>query len=342
MLDGVRLLLFVICLLPGFIRFAWYYFVTANRRVVRYGQESCRQTVDVYSARSQSTGLLRSPVLVFIPGGAWVIGYKMWGALLARVLSHPSVGITVVIADYRSYPFAPIQTMVSDVEKALLWTLDNVEENGGDPKNVVIAGQSAGGHLACTALLRAALGSVATGDGDSSFPASRLDPMDFKGVISLSAPFDLEAIQKSFLRHGMDKHLIDRVFGYERDRYDAIQLARALGESGGEMECQLPPFRIYHGDKDKTVPHEGSEHFAQALQDAGMDASYETYVGWSHTDAILEGPMVGDHRFHADIVHAVNDWTDGSNLSWPDEDSMLLGKLCPSFLVRAGKFFMPF
>lgn len=46
--DGLRLVLFVIVLSPGFVRFAWYYWVTSNRQVVRYGTKSCRQYLDVY------------------------------------------------------------------------------------------------------------------------------------------------------------------------------------------------------------------------------------------------------------------------------------------------------
>jgi prenylcysteine alpha-carboxyl methylesterase len=42
------------------------------------------------------------PVLVFITGGAYIIGYKAWGALLARRLSE--MGVLVVCLDYRNFP----------------------------------------------------------------------------------------------------------------------------------------------------------------------------------------------------------------------------------------------
>ncbi len=35
-------------------------------------------------------------------GGAWTIGYKAWGAILARRLSER--GMLVVCLDYRNYP----------------------------------------------------------------------------------------------------------------------------------------------------------------------------------------------------------------------------------------------
>ena len=50
--DGLRLLGFVIMLSPGFARFAWYYGVVADRSSVRYGHDSCRQTLDVFESKA--------------------------------------------------------------------------------------------------------------------------------------------------------------------------------------------------------------------------------------------------------------------------------------------------
>lgn len=38
------------------------------------------------------------------PGGAWTIGYKAWGALLAERLS--AAGVLVLSLDYRNFPQA--------------------------------------------------------------------------------------------------------------------------------------------------------------------------------------------------------------------------------------------
>ena len=49
------------------------------------------------------------PVVVFVTGGAWIIGYKAWGALLGKRLSD--AGIITVLLDYRNFPQARIDTM---------------------------------------------------------------------------------------------------------------------------------------------------------------------------------------------------------------------------------------
>ena len=137
--NCLRLFLFVLCLSPGFLRFAWYYFISSDRVSVQYGNESVRQRLDVYRS-SDASGVCRSnaPVLIFAPGGAWVIGYKMWGALLARALT--ATGIVVVIPDMRNYPLVSIPYMVEDIDLAIGWTIKNVADFGGDPRNVVVVG----------------------------------------------------------------------------------------------------------------------------------------------------------------------------------------------------------
>mmetsp|Transcript_1776 Transcript_1776/g.2075 ORF Transcript_1776/g.2075 Transcript_1776/m.2075 type:complete len:488 (-) Transcript_1776:120-1583(-) len=92
-----------------------------------------------------------APVLIFCTGGGWMIGYKMWGALLARALT--ATGIVVVIPDMQNYPLVYIPDMVQDVNLAIDWTFQNIANYGGDPNNIVLVGQSAGGHVSMMAVL---------------------------------------------------------------------------------------------------------------------------------------------------------------------------------------------
>jgi prenylcysteine alpha-carboxyl methylesterase len=50
------------------------------------------------------------PVVIFVSGGAWTIGYKLWSALTARGLSK--LGILTVVPDYRNFPQGDIEDMV--------------------------------------------------------------------------------------------------------------------------------------------------------------------------------------------------------------------------------------
>jgi len=353
--SAIRLFGLVVCLSPGFVRFAWYYFVTAHRKSVYFGRESCRQTLDVYSIvddRNRSEqNLVDAPVVIFYTGGAWMIGYKMWGALLARALN--AAGIIVVIPDMRNYPWATVPSMVNDVDKSLAWTLDNISNYGGDSNKVVVVGQSAGGHVACTALLKRASrllseesDSQSHGSGNMAYASCcSWRPMDIKGFIFLSAPLSLATMEHTFSRYGFDEHIVDRIFGGDQEKYDPHLIVGRLQQSGPQPTLNLPPIQIYHGSLDKTVPCVGSEVFVERLKNTVIDRkqiNFACYEGWSHTDAILEGPMDADHRFHRDIFHAIQDWTKSPDLRWPENDPRNKNRLCPHSLVRAARFCNPF
>ena len=78
-------------------------------------------------------------------GGAWIIGYKLWCALIGRGLS--SMGVLTIVPDYRNFPQGDVQDMVSDIVAAVRWTHENARQYGGNPEKMVLAGQSAGRHF---------------------------------------------------------------------------------------------------------------------------------------------------------------------------------------------------
>jgi para-nitrobenzyl esterase len=97
------------------------------------------------------------PVFVWIPGGGYFAGTNAspWyaGARFARD------GIVVVSINYRlgidgfmTLEDAPDNRGVLDLIAALAWVQENIESFGGDPANITIGGQSAGG-AAATVLL---------------------------------------------------------------------------------------------------------------------------------------------------------------------------------------------
>jgi para-nitrobenzyl esterase len=110
--------------------------------------------LNVFTPDLGATGL---PVLVWIHGGGFVAGCNAspWyrGHRFARD------GVVVVSVNYRlgvdgflAVEDAPANRGVLDLVAALGWVQDNIARFGGDPGQVTIAGQSAGG-MACGTLL---------------------------------------------------------------------------------------------------------------------------------------------------------------------------------------------
>ena len=151
-----KLLSFVTLLTPGLMGMLWYW-VTDSKiiRNIQYetDQPTSRHYLDIYLPTDRQIarrGSANRQVVIFVSGGAWLIGYKLWSALVGRGLSHS--GVVVVCPDYRNAPQADIVAMMDDIAKCIQWTIKNIDKYGGDPNNIVLAGQSAGAHI-CMSLL---------------------------------------------------------------------------------------------------------------------------------------------------------------------------------------------
>jgi prenylcysteine alpha-carboxyl methylesterase len=239
--DLVAMTIYVTLLLPGFLQMLWFYVRNKDRVAVPYKSTSCRNKVDVYGKRidassttTTTTTTSQRPVVLFLPGGAFLIGYKMWAALFAQALS--TFDVLVVAADYLNYPFGTVPEMIEDVQDVIQWTLDHCHEYGGNPDKIVVVGQSAGAHLGMMALLRKR--------------QEKEEQYKIKGFIGLSGIFDLSDASDLYAHHGLSEAFVEeQLFGNQLRQCDPT---RALAEVANATD-NLPPIEIWHGTADKTV-----------------------------------------------------------------------------------------
>ena len=71
------------------------------------------------AALSEKASAASRPVIVFVTGGMWIIGYKAWGALLAMTLMRR--GFIVASLDYRNFPQGTVGDMAADVGAGIGW-----------------------------------------------------------------------------------------------------------------------------------------------------------------------------------------------------------------------------
>jgi acetyl esterase/lipase len=91
-------------------------------------------------------------VLLHIHGGAWMAGSPEMMDQLHEIIVD-TCNVAVVSVDYRLAPEHPYPAGPDDCEDAACWLLDHaVDELGSD--RLLIAGESAGAHLAAVTLLR--------------------------------------------------------------------------------------------------------------------------------------------------------------------------------------------
>ena len=100
------------------------------------------------------------PVVIFLHGGGWDWGYKEWAGFLAPNVCSTNVGGGALLVT-PSYAIGKGQDTVwpaarDDILAVLEWVQEHIAEYGGNPHHIVLAGHSAGGHLAaCVGFLRA-------------------------------------------------------------------------------------------------------------------------------------------------------------------------------------------
>ena len=125
-------------------------------------------------------------VVIFFHGSAWYLFNKDFGT--RPFFSHlVAEGHVVVDVAYRLCPEVDIFGMVGDVKRAVAWVKANAQRYGGNPERIVLAGASAGGHLALLAAYAAQHPLLTPDDGKN------ID-LNIHGVISLYGPSDLRAV----------------------------------------------------------------------------------------------------------------------------------------------------
>ncbi len=123
-----------------------------------------------------------APVFVFIHGGYWRSLDKSDHSFVAPALVD--AGALVVVPNYGLCPAVRIDDIALQLTRALAWVWRHAAEYGGDPRRIVVAGHSAGGHLAAM-LLTCRWREV----------APDLPPDLLRAAISISGLFDLEPMR---------------------------------------------------------------------------------------------------------------------------------------------------
>lgn len=145
---------------------------------VRYGP-AAEETLDVFAAPGP-----RAPVLVFIHGGWWRALDKADHSFLAPAFVQ--AGVTLVVPNYTLCPAATIEDITLQMVRAVAWTVREIAAYGGDPRRIVVAGHSAGGHLAA---MLACCRWQQVGAG--------LPERAVQGALAISGLFDLEPVRQT-------------------------------------------------------------------------------------------------------------------------------------------------
>jgi acetyl esterase/lipase len=228
--------------------------VRATRDIDYWGDGTKRHRLDVYRSRLAASG--KAPVMVYIHGGAWMIGEKreqgkpMMYELVAR-------GWVCVAINYRLSPKATWPDHIVDAKRAVAWVKEHIGEYGGDPDFVAVSGGSAGGHLC--ALLALSAGDPAFQPGFEEADTTVQAAVPFYGVLDLTSSPTGAAI----FGPGLRKMLEQRVMKVQESAHP--ELFRAASPTY-RVRAGAPPFFVLQGVNDTLVPVESARVFVERLR----------------------------------------------------------------------------
>jgi len=242
----------------------------------------------------------KTPVVVFISRGGWMIGYKFWGFLMGQLLQKQ--GVLFITPDYRNFPEVSVGAMVEDVRHAMDWVFANVASLGGDLENVTLMGQSAGAHLSALAMLdhiaeeQNAPRRLDEGPTEMQpqLPNVSWSVRSLRRWVGISGPYDLVDALPKFRERGVPWRVLQSLMENDLLQYSPARRVRDMSVLGQRTALDLlPAIHLFHGTADDTVHWRQSEGFAEILRQAGATVETKYYQNKSHTDPIVEDPIAG-------------------------------------------------
>jgi arylformamidase len=227
---------------------------TLHARDLRYGP-SADETLDLVVPH---TG---APLIVFFHGGYWRRLHKDDNTFVARGFAQH--GIATAVVNYGLAPGLPLEEIVAQARRSVAWLRANARQHGADASRLVVAGHSAGGHLAAMCAVEAPVSAVAT----------------------LSGLHDLRPLTRSFVQEWLQ-----------------LDDARASALSPVLLAPAAPATVLARaGSRESDAFHRQGRDFADAWRAHGCEASYADSPGDDHF-AILERLLDGNDPLTAEIA----------------------------------------
>jgi acetyl esterase/lipase len=242
---------------PGAARMLRIYRDYAHDGDISYGECGPRNHLDIWRRPDLDRGE-RAPVLLQVPGGAWMTGNKRGQA--HPLMSHlAELGWVCVAINYRLSPRSTWPDHVVDVKRAIAWTREHIADYGGDPDWIAITGGSAGGHLSSLAALTANDPRFQPGFEEADTRVQAAVP--FYGVYDFTRTDDA---MHPLMAPMVAKHV------FKVSRTDVAEPFRVASPIT-HVCADAPPFFVLHGTNDSLVPLEQARSFTARLGEVSRE-----------------------------------------------------------------------
>ncbi len=233
------------------------------------------------------------PLVVWVHGGAWRSGTKE-RMPIGGLLDH---GFAIASINYRLSPVARFPAQVHDIKAAIRFLRAEASNGkyGYAADRIVIAGASAGGHLAALVGVTNGYEELEGEVGDHGNESS-----DVAAIVDFYGPTNFLTILPQSTPHGLGVRIpaLQLLLGAQPE--DTPDLA-TLASPVVHVDKTDPPILMLHGDQDPQVPINQSHELHGAYKKAGIGAMAKLEV-------IYGGAHGGDHFFDAERMEQVADF----------------------------------
>lgn len=245
-------------------------------RDIAYGPHE-RQAYDVYLPAGAEAPM---PVVVFYHPGAWQRRDKR----AVRTMFMLEHGFAVVSIGYRLAQHAQFPAQVQDANDGLRHLLDHADDYGIDPERVVLAGTSAGAHLATLAVL--------ANDQTAFHPVEGFRP---RGIMAIYGAYDMPRLVQDEELTDVDQSSPDSPLGLMLGAPPA-EVPDALHDASpvSFARADVPPFLLMHGREDRVLPWTQSLVMAERLIDHGNDVTLRVVPKVGHGAEAFRSRPISD------------------------------------------------
>lgn len=214
----------------------------------------------------------RFPLIVWVHGGAW-----RWGSKSNMPLSMlVAEGYAIASVDYRLSTQAKFPAQIHDIKAAIRFLRGHSREWGIPSKKIVIAGDSAGAHLATL---------VGVSNGNKELEGEignyRSQSSGVQGIISFYGAANLTTILSQSTPHGLKVRVpaLELLLGGQPT--NVVELAR-LASPVFHVDRAAPPLLLFHGDQDPQMPINQSHELHGAYRRVKVPVEFEVIHGGRH------------------------------------------------------------
>jgi acetyl esterase/lipase len=250
--------------------------VKRDLEYARVGEHSLK--LDLYLPK----GVKGPPLIVWVHGGGWRSGSK------SQVPVQKLVDDVWAIAsvDYRLSPVARFPAQVHDIKAAIRFLRAKAKDHGYDAGKVVVAGASAGGHLAALVGVSGGVKELEGAVGEHLKESS-----DVQAIVSYYGASNLETILAQSTPHGLKVRVpaLELLLGGPPE--EKGELAR-LASPVAHVDDKDPPLLLLHGDQDPQMPINQSHELHGKYKEANRPVEFVVIHGGVHGGAGFYEPAM--------------------------------------------------